>query len=306
MNLPFLETFIEVAKRGSMTEAAAALKMSPSAVSQQISKLEQDMETRLLERNPFGVTTTPAGAELLERAKHLVGVASDIKEAVRDAAEISNRRLRIASFTSAHPFVLAPSFSLFREKFPNVAVSLIETHYDDPFSALLVGEIDITLAFQYDNILIDFPKGVVVEEIGREPLHVLMPKNHHLAERTSVSFEDLQHEHWVYFPPGNIIRKSIEKEAARHDFMPEASIQTRDYMTAFLLVDAGLGISLLPALMIEEFSHLNVTTRKLTESDFSRTIFVAYREGTTSEAVLAMKDEFKTRYIARLNNFFKD
>src|SRR3954463_12758705 len=101
LDLKLLTTFREVAVRGSFSDAAGALDFTQPAVSQHISRLEQSLGVRVLERSARGVTLTPAGGGLVPPASQLPHSARGAEEAVRDAAGVGRAQVRVSAFPSA-------------------------------------------------------------------------------------------------------------------------------------------------------------------------------------------------------------
>lgn len=103
-----LRVLMEVAHAASIAEAARNLSFTPSALSQQISKLETELGTRLLERRPTGVTLTPVGAVLVDHAERVIGELRQARAAVDAAMGAQPQRLALGSFATAAQ-VLVPA-----------------------------------------------------------------------------------------------------------------------------------------------------------------------------------------------------
>lgn len=143
LDLKLLTTFREVAVRGSFSEAAAALDFTQPAISQHISRLEQSLGTRLLERSARGVTLTPAGEVLVRHASALLDAARRAEEAVRDAAGVGRPRVRLGAFPSAAAGLVPGAARAFRARRPDAEIELQVLEEDPALDALLAGRIDI-------------------------------------------------------------------------------------------------------------------------------------------------------------------
>src|SRR3954447_24060829 len=110
LDLKLLTTFREVAVRGSFSDAAVALDFTQPAVSQHISRLEQALGVRVLERSARGVNLTPAGEVLVRHAAELLDAARRAEEAVKEAAGVGRPQIRVAGFprAAARPLPRAP------------------------------------------------------------------------------------------------------------------------------------------------------------------------------------------------------
>src|SRR5262249_23694908 len=122
------------------------------------------------------------------------------------------------------------------------------------------------------------------------------PLTHPLTRKRSIHLADLIDEDWVFFPPGNVARLSVEAETATMDFRPKVTCATRDYQVIHVLVGTQLGISLLPAMMEVEFDRAKVTTRPLQGSHIGRGIYLAQREDTASPALSFMHKALRRAY----------
>jgi len=116
----------EVAHAGSIASAAERLAFTPSAVSQQIGKLERDLGCRLLRRHPRGVTLTPAGQVLLSHAETVVGELRAAEQAVQAALDSERPRLAVGTFASAGQSLVPQALARFRQHHPDAALTLLE------------------------------------------------------------------------------------------------------------------------------------------------------------------------------------
>ena len=300
MDFGLLRAFVEVVEAGTMADAADALGCTAPAVSQKMARLERDLGVRLLERTPHGVVPTPAGSALLERAWHVMGVTSDLRKAVLEAAGASKNRLRLSAFSSASVNLLPDAVTLVKRQFPEVGLHLVEGDFEAPYLPVLRGDVDLSIAVEFDHVPLKAPEGLDVTTLGRDPYRVVLALNHPLATKRDLKLADLRDEHWVYFPPSNVARRCVEAETARHDFAPKVTFEARDYQVIHVLVGAGLGVALLPELTIPEFDQTKIAVRILRNSHLGRTVRLAHREGAPSGPLLAMKQALAEVFATRM------
>src|SRR4051812_17610082 len=143
LDLKLLTTFREVAVRGSFSDAAAALDFTQPAVSQHISRLEQALGVRVLERSARGVNLTPAGEGLVRHASQLLDAARRAEEAVKEAAGVGRAQIRVSAFPSAAAGLMPGATRELRARRPDAELSLQVLENEPGLDALLAGRLDV-------------------------------------------------------------------------------------------------------------------------------------------------------------------
>ncbi|WP_309109977.1 LysR family transcriptional regulator [Saccharothrix sp.] len=233
-----------LADHGTVTAAAQALHLTPSAVSQQLAALESEVGQELLRRRGRRVSLTSAG-ELL--VGHANAVAAELERAQATLAGLSSGvagRVEVGSFASAITQVVAPALARLRVSAPGVVVRVrdVEGHASVPL--LLDGEIDLAITEEYrprrdDGRLTRFP-------LYTEPFDVVLPPSHPLASRAEVDLRDLAEEDWVATLPGNPVRDVVELACGDAGFAPRIVHTSDDFSAVGALVRAGAGVALVP------------------------------------------------------------
>src|SRR5438876_1155387 len=154
LNVARLRVLKEVAYRGSLSAAAAALDYSQSAVSQQISALEAETGMKLLERQPRGVTLTAAGQTLMAHAEAILARIEAAETALSAIAGLRGGRLRAASFPTAGAALMPLAIASFRAQYPDVELTLAEGEPEEIAPRLLAGELELALSAVRDDITI--------------------------------------------------------------------------------------------------------------------------------------------------------
>src|SRR3954464_10840446 len=145
LDLKLLTTFREVAVRGSFSDAAVALDFTQPAVSQHISRLEQALRVRVLERSARGVNLTPAGEVLVRHASQLLDAARRAEEAVRDAAGVGRAQVRVAPFPPAAAGLLPGATRDLRTRRPDAEMTLAVQELEPALDALQAGRVDVAV-----------------------------------------------------------------------------------------------------------------------------------------------------------------
>ena len=189
MNLTRLQTFVEVARRGTFAAAADALSFTPSAVSQQMSKLEAELGTHLMEREAGGVQLTEAGRLLHAHALRIVEAVREAHAGLEalDAEQV--KRLRLAACPLAAAAVVPRALRLLRRRLPGAELVLEEATAAATRDAVREGRIDVGVWISAGPC--DEDPAIVEVVLHREPLQVALPADHPLTRLEQLDAEAL-------------------------------------------------------------------------------------------------------------------
>ncbi|MEV8087441.1 LysR family transcriptional regulator [Streptomyces nigra] len=239
-----------VAEHGSFNRAATALHMTPSAVSQHIAALERSVGARVVDRSTRGVTLTRAGRIMVGAAE---SVAAELAHAAREIDRLGTARsqLTVATFTSGGRFLLPGALPCLTAAHPGTVVHVRAAEPEDSLPLLRQGAVDVALAYHFDGPLPGLRgPGPAVEWIPlmEDPLHVVLPETHRLADRPVLDLSELADDPWVL---GCLKTETYLRRYAEHaGFSPEVRGSTTDYFFARSLVAAGVGLSLIPTVAL--------------------------------------------------------
>lgn len=187
MELRQLKAFEAVATSLHFGRAADRLFTSQSVISEQIRRLEQELGTQLFHRTSRRVELTPAGAELLGRARKILADVDEATAAVRRVDRETTSTLTVGATPPAAP-VLAPHLiSVLARKAPACTVAVRQMWLPDLHAALVEGTVDVGLSSGTAKP----PAGTVSRPVGCEPLLVGLRPSHRLAPRSSVGLDEL-------------------------------------------------------------------------------------------------------------------
>jgi DNA-binding transcriptional LysR family regulator len=280
LDLKLLTTFREVAVRGSFSEAAAALDFTQPAVSQHISRLEQTLGTRVLERSPRGVTLTPAGEVLVRHASALLDAARRAEEAVRDAAGIGRARVRVGAFPSAAAGLLPGATRELRGRRPDAELTLQVLEEEPALDALLAGRIDVATIVQ-SPLAPSAPRaGLDYLPIAADEMQVAVAADHPLAAHASVTLEELRDEPWLITEvAGTCADSNVVLNAFRDaGYEPNVRFESEDYQALQGMAASGIGVALIPSLALIS-SRNDVVVLPLRGRAPARHILAAVRSG---------------------------
>ncbi|MEV6024269.1 LysR family transcriptional regulator [Streptomyces sp. NPDC052036] len=248
LDLQRLRALHAVSVHGTVGAAAAALGYTPSAVSQQIAKLERETRTTLLEREGRGVRLTDEARQLAATAQTLMAIVERAETELEERRGVPAGRLTVAAFPSAARGLMPGVLADLGRRHPALDARL--TEIDPHLSVDLVakGAVDLAVVHDWDIAPLPAPPRVEQAVIGDDLCDLLVPAGHPFAGRESVRREELGGERWICQPPGRVCHDWLLRtlRAAGHE--PEVVHQADENPTLVALVAAGLGVALIPRL----------------------------------------------------------
>ncbi|MER5640966.1 LysR family transcriptional regulator [Kitasatospora sp. NPDC002227] len=248
MDLGRLRALRAVAVHGSVGGAAAALGFTPSAVSQQISKLERETRTVLLEKQGRGVVLTDAARQLADTAQQVLALVEQAEVTLEEQRGQAVGRLMVAAFATGARGLLPGALADLRADCPELDVRLLET---DPYlAAELVarGEVDLALVQDWPTVPLPVQEGLARLDLGPDPVDLLLRAEDPLAELAVVPVARLCGQRWISVPPGNICHDWLVRTMREAGEEPDVRYQVGEFETQIALIAAGLGVGLVPRL----------------------------------------------------------
>jgi len=242
LELRQIKYFIEVAKREHVTEAANKLHVAQSAVSRQIFNLEEELGVDLFIREGRTVRLTRIGKIFLEHMERAINVIEDAKQVVEEYIDPEKGTIHIGFSASLASYILPTAIFYFRKQYPNVKFDLHQDSHHKLINAVIKGDINIAilgpLPTDKDKI-----KSTV---LFTEDIVALLPVSHPLANRSSLTLNELRNESFILFPEGFILREVIMDGCIQRGFRPQVAFEGKDLDAIKGLVSAGLGVTLIP------------------------------------------------------------
>lgn len=235
-----------LAEHGTVTAAAQALYLSPSAASQQLAALEAEVGHLLLERRGRTVRLTPTGAVL---AAHAATIAAQLEQAEADMAACSEGlagEVTIAAFASAITEVVAPAVAELRERAPRVRVRVKDAEGHASRRLLIDGAVDIALGVDDRDTPRQDGDQLLRRPLYAEPFDVVLPSAHPLADAPDVALHELREDPWVTPWPGNPAHDVVLRACEEARFDPRPECLADDSRAVCALVAAGVGVALVP------------------------------------------------------------
>lgn len=287
MDLTRLRLLAKVAEYGSMTAAAEALTYTPSAVSQQIRRLEAEVGQPLLQRHPRGVELTDAGKVVVEHALAIERQLEALQNRLDDIAGLDGGTLRLGSFPTAGSSLLPLAVTEFRRRAPGVALSVESARLAQLLDLLERRRIELAILWDYAWSRIDDP-GLHLQRIMEDPTAVVLASEHPLAKRASVNFADLSDQAWIIRGDEHPLADVLARAGHSAGFDPQIAFKANDYQELQAMVAVGLGIAIAPRLALTNLRE-DVCVVSLGPAAPRRRILLARlksRNPTPAEAVM--------------------
>ncbi|MEO3799670.1 LysR family transcriptional regulator [Nonomuraea sp. B1E8] len=233
---------------GSVGAAADALMVTPSAVSQQIAKLERETGAKLMERNGRGVRLTDAAGLLAEHAERILALVETAEadfEALR--GEVVGR-LNAAAFPTAVRGVMPAALVALRKRHPDLWVQLHEREPERVVRDVARGELDLGVIQDWLNRPMAIPDGLSRATLLDDIADVAIPAGHPLAGRKEVELAQLHGERWISGSPGTVCHDWLVFTLRSASIEPVIACMADEYPTQLALVAAGLGCAIVPRL----------------------------------------------------------
>jgi DNA-binding transcriptional LysR family regulator len=248
IDLGRLRALHAVSVYGSIGSAADALGYTPSAVSQQLTKLERETRTILLERRGRGVVLTDAAQALAATAAQVLQLVENAELTLEEQRGQAIGTLVIAAFPTATRGLLPAVLPKLIDDHPALDVRVNET---DPFEAVAAvarGEVHVAVVHDWHNTPLSLPEELSRVKLGSDPADILVPASHRLAGKESVRADDLVGERWICQPAGTICNEWLVRTMRKAGVEPDVVYSVAEYQTQLAMLAQGIGIGMLPRL----------------------------------------------------------
>ncbi|GHF59535.1 LysR family transcriptional regulator [Streptomyces mashuensis] len=278
-----------LADHGTVTAAAHALYLSPSAVSQQLTALEAETGHALVERRGRTVRLTAAGAVL---AQHAAEIAAQLERAEADLARCSTGlagEVAVAAFATSITEVVAPALAALHRRAPQVRVRVKDAEGHTAARLLTDGEVDIAVAVEHRDSLSGAGARLLLAPLYEEPFDAVLPPGHRLAGAPEVRLTDLRDDPWITPWPGNPVHEAVLRACEEAAFLPRVECLSDDYSAVCALVAVGAGVALVPRSALHGIRPaLTPTVRPLRGPGPVRRVFTAVRRGSEGHPLLRL------------------
>jgi DNA-binding transcriptional LysR family regulator len=281
LNLPRLRILYELSRRGSVSAVAEALWITPSAVSQQLSTLEREVGTDLVERVGRAVRPTEAGRRLALEAERVLAAVDAAQSTADELARADHAALRVAAFPSVLLGLLSPALARLRSTHPELTVEVIDVEGAVGLDLVRLGRADLAVIDDWGWDLGAEHAGLEVTPLLSDPMLAVLPAEHGLTAADSVRWSDLARCDWVIEPGETLFTQQITAHCRRAGFEPRVRARVRDFATQAALVRSLGLVTVLPATAATPTDE--VVTRSLLP-DLRRRLMLVSRDAGHSSA----------------------
>ncbi len=246
-----LQLLREVARRGTIKAAAAAMDVTPSAVSQQLRILEAEAGVPLMERHGRRVRLTEAGEALVRHADAISAALDAAESDLAAAREGVSGTLRVAAFPTAARAILPSAIAILAGRHAGLRVTLRDLETRESLAALALDEVDIAVVDEYDESTRIGDRGIDLLPLTRDPIYLALPPGQR-PEGAAMALADLRDDPWIMDTEASSIYQAVLRECHRSGFEPHVRSNCKDYSVIIALVEAGLGVAVLPGLALRD------------------------------------------------------
>lgn len=288
MNVERLRILRELADRGTVGATAAALSLTPSAVSQQLKLLAREAGVALLEPDGRRLRLTDAGAALVLRADEVLGALERARAEMASYGASPRGRVRVALFPSGAALLLPGVLG----RLEGSGTRIDASDEDLPASSVqaLLADYDVVLTHRDDMAVSTSASRIEVLALMREPIDMVLPPEHALAKQDSVELRELADERWISVRSGFPVDDVLLSVAAVTGVQPRVIQRINDFRVTEELVAHGHGVALMPRYAV---AHPGLVRLPLAGVKAGRIYELATRPGAGRlPAVAAVVDAF--------------
>jgi DNA-binding transcriptional LysR family regulator len=275
-----------LADHGTVTAAADALYLTPSAVSQQLTALESEVGQPLLRRRGRTVSLTAAGEVLLHHTHTILAELDRAEAALAELATGTVGEVTVAAFATAITLVVAPAAAALRESTPGLCLVVQDAEGDRSLPLLLDGAIDVAVAVEYRGAPRADDERLIRLPLYSEPFDAVLAATHPLAGEGQVAVAQLADDDWISPSVGNPVRDVVDLACEQAGFHPRIRHCSDDFSAVAALAGAGVGVALVPRLVLRGAIAPGAVARPVVAPTPHRHVFAAVRRGREDHPLL--------------------
>ncbi|MET9648249.1 LysR family transcriptional regulator [Streptomyces syringium] len=268
-----------VADHRTVTAAAAALYLTPSAVSQQLAALEQETGHTLLTRSGRGVRLTAAGDILLAHANAVLVQLERAEAELAAYAGGTAGEVRVVAFATGIAEVLAPAIGRLADRHPDLRIRVRDAEGEESLRLVLDGEADVVLAVEYRGSPGEDDRRLARVPLYAEPFDAVLHTSHPLGQGAYVALAELADSDWIGPYPGNPCHDVMLLACELAGFQPRLVHSSDDFRAVVALAGAGAGVALVPRSALRGMELKDTVVRPVTGPAATRRVFAAVRRG---------------------------
>ena len=275
-NLQKYMAFLKTVEYGSFTKAAEVLHYSQSGISRMISDLEKEWNLSVLERGRSGVRLTSDGVKMLPFVQNVCREYQNLQDQVDQLQGLESGLIRIGTISSIATHWLPSVIKAFQKDYPNIEYELLSGDYGEIEEWLLAGRVDCGF------LLLPASAELEITPLKRDEMMVIMPQNHPLADCESFPIKALEEEPFMLLERGE--KSQVSELLRQRGLHPKVRFITLDDYAIMSMVESGLGISILPNLILQRTPY-HIVKKSLEEPAY-RDLGLAMRDSKSASAAV--------------------
>ena len=295
MTLFQLQYFKTLAKVLHYTQAAKELHIAQPSLSYSISELEKELGVKLFNKENRKIQLTIYGEQFLSYTEKALALLDEGVNVLQQMAGSASQIVRLGYFhsiaTSLIPSLMADIYC--QEENRPVRFQFFEAPSSDVFAELQKGSLDLAFCMDQDDSVASIP-------IMRQPLYLVVPSNHPLADRKSVSFDDFAREPAVMLDKTSNLRILMDQIYNRRGVIPNVVFEVRECNTALQYVSLRFGVSVVPEVPALKNDQISVIPIEDPEQEFVRTVYLCWNKNRPlSSPALRVRDYIEEHYLSK-------
>lgn len=263
--------FCKVIEVGSFTKVAEQMGYSQSAISQMIKTLEQEIGTVLINRRKDGISLTKDGEQFLPYIQSIYHAEESLREKQCEMKGMENSIIRIGTFTSVSRNILPSLMMRFKELYPGVNFVLSQGEYTSIGKWVQNGNVD------FGFVSTEAVSDIKMKALFQDEMMAVLPMNHHLAKKNSVSLKELAQESFILLDEGEY---SVPLNAFKiNGIVPDIEYKVYDDYSILAMVRQGLGVSAMYSMVLRGFED-GLEVRPINERP-ERSVAIAWQNWDT-------------------------
>lgn len=243
-----LRALAAIEQYGSVIAASDVMGFSPSAVSQQIKKLERQTGFPVLERRGRGVLLTERGLTLAAYGRRILSELEELESTLLSDPTKPTGHLRVVSFSTGCRGLMGPLLGRLASSGTDLDVSVLAEDPREAVARVANGEADLGVVHNWNSVPLVIPEHMTLEWLCEDVADLLVHHNHPLAGRSQVEPADLVEERWISTPHGAICNEALLRIFADLGRVPDIRVYDPDFATHIALVEQEVVVALVPRL----------------------------------------------------------
>jgi LysR family hydrogen peroxide-inducible transcriptional activator len=277
MEVHQLRYFCAVARHGTFTRASEVEHVAQPSLSQQIQKLEAELGSRLFDRLPRSAKLTVFGQAFLPKAERILRELEAAKTELLEMAGDEKGDVVLGIIPTIGAYLLPKLLKGFSARHSQVTVRVVEDITPNLLARLHEGTIDMAV------VALPIPGGdLATTELLEEKLYAVLPEQHRLAKRRSLSLAELNLESFLVLKEGHCFRDSLIAACHKSKMSPKVVFESGQFATILAMVSAGMGVSAVPAMAVQQHAGCQFVP-------------ISGKDSTRRVGIVSVRQHYKTR-----------